>query len=65
MLLAEKLRTKIAETQYKQDQKTFTVTISIGLHQFAATDTISQAITIADSSLYKAKQQGRNRCILG
>jgi PleD family two-component response regulator len=28
------------------------------------TDTINQTITKADTNLYKAKQQGRNRCIL-
>tara|TARA_R110002153_G_scaffold13189_4_gene49304 strand:- start:1818 stop:2906 length:1089 start_codon:yes stop_codon:yes gene_type:complete len=64
MQLAEKLRRKIAETQYKHDDKTFSVTISIGLHQIAATDTINQAITKADTNLYKAKKQGRNRCII-
>jgi len=64
MQLAEKLRTKIEEKQYKQDDKVFSITISIGLHQIAPTDTINQAITKADSNLYKAKEQGRNRCIL-
>jgi diguanylate cyclase (GGDEF)-like protein len=64
MQLAEKLRRKIKEKQYKQDDKVFGITISIGLHQIAATDTIDQAITKADTNLYKAKEQGRNRCIL-
>jgi diguanylate cyclase (GGDEF)-like protein len=64
MQLAEKLRRKIAETQYKHDDLTFSVTISIGLHQIATTDTINQAITKADTNLYKAKKQGRNRCII-
>jgi len=64
MQLAEKLRSKIAETQFKQGDKTFSVTISIGLHQIAATDTINQAITKADTNLYKAKEQGRNLCIM-
>ena len=62
--LAEKLRCEIAVTQYKQNDKTFSVTVSIGLHQIAATDTINQAITKADTNLYKAKEQGRNRCII-
>lgn len=65
MQLAEKLRSKIEETQYKHDDKTFNITISIGLHQFTSTDTINQAITKADTNLYKAKEQGRNCCILG
>ncbi|MFT5837578.1 MAG: diguanylate cyclase (GGDEF)-like protein [Flavobacteriales bacterium] len=62
--LAEKLRKKIKETQYKHGDKIFSVTISIGLHELAMTDTINQTITKADTNLYKAKQQGRNRCIL-
>ncbi|WP_293749185.1 GGDEF domain-containing protein [uncultured Paraglaciecola sp.] len=64
MLLAEKLRSKIEETQYNQDNKTFSVTVSIGLHQIASSDTINQAITKADTNLFKAKEQGRNRCII-
>jgi diguanylate cyclase (GGDEF)-like protein len=64
MQLAEKLRTKVEKTQYQQNDKAFSITISIGLHQITATDSINQAITKADTNLYKAKEQGRNRCIL-
>jgi GGDEF domain-containing protein len=41
MQLAEKLRRKIKEKRYKQDDKVFSITISIGLHQIASTDTIN------------------------
>jgi diguanylate cyclase (GGDEF)-like protein len=64
MQLAEKLRNKIEETQYKQDNKIFSITVSIGLHQIDSTDTINRAITRADTNLYVAKEQGRNRCII-
>jgi diguanylate cyclase (GGDEF)-like protein len=64
MQLAEKLRTKVEKEQYTQDDKNFSVTVSIGLHQIIVTDTINQSITIADTNLYKAKEQGRNRCIV-
>ena len=64
MQLAEKLRTKVEKEQYTQDDKNFSVTVSIGLHQIVETDTINQSITIADTNLYKAKEQGRNRCIV-
>jgi diguanylate cyclase (GGDEF)-like protein len=63
MQLAEMLRSKIEETRYKHDDETFSVTISIGLHQITSTDTINQGITKADTNLYKAKEQGRNRCV--
>ncbi|PKG99029.1 sensor domain-containing diguanylate cyclase [Paraglaciecola sp. MB-3u-78] len=64
MQLAEKLRSQIEKKPYTQDDKIFSISISIGLHQIAATDTINQAITKADTNLYKAKEQGRNRCII-
>lgn len=64
MQLAEMLRSKIEEEPYIQNDQIFSITISIGLHQIAATDTINQAITKADTNLYKAKEQGRNRCII-
>ena len=41
MQLAEKLRTKVEKEQYTQDDKNFSVTISIGLHQIAVTDRIN------------------------
>jgi diguanylate cyclase (GGDEF)-like protein len=64
MQLAEKLRTNIEKTEFRQLDKTFNVTISIGLHQITSNDTINQAISKSDTNLYKAKEQGRNRCIL-
>jgi diguanylate cyclase (GGDEF)-like protein len=64
MQLAEKIRAKVEKEQYTHEDKNFSVTVSIGLHQIAATDTINQAIKKADANLYKAKEQGRNRCII-
>ncbi|MFT6284296.1 MAG: diguanylate cyclase (GGDEF)-like protein [Arenicella sp.] len=64
MQLAEMLRSKIEKVQYTQHNKMFSITVSIGLHQIVATDSINQAITKADTNLYKAKELGRNRCII-
>jgi len=64
MQLAEKLRRQTLKEAYTQNDKIFSITINIGLHQITATDTIDQAITKADTNLYIAKEQGRNRCIL-
>jgi diguanylate cyclase (GGDEF)-like protein len=64
MQLAEKLRREVLKEAYTQDDKIFSITVSFGLHQITATDTIDQAITKADTNLYIAKEQGRNRCIL-
>jgi diguanylate cyclase (GGDEF)-like protein len=64
MQLAEKIRAKVEKEQYTQGDKNFSATVSIGLHQIVVTDTINQGITKADANLYKAKEQGRNRCII-
>lgn len=64
LYLAEKLREKIANKTFQHKEKTFNVTVSFGLYQFAKEDTIEQAINRADKNLYQAKEQGRNRCIL-
>ena len=54
---------QILKEAYTQNDKIFSITINIGLHQITATDTIDQAIIIADTNLYTAKEQGRNRCV--
>ncbi len=64
MQLAEKIRAKVEKEQYTQGDKNFSATVSFGLHQIVVTDTINQGITKADANLYKAKEQGRNRCII-
>jgi diguanylate cyclase (GGDEF)-like protein len=59
-ILAEKLRNKIANTLFCQPQKELNITVSIGIYQLKATDTIDQAIGHADDNLYRAKDAGRN-----
>ena len=63
--LAEKLRIKIEQTEFHHNNKNFNVTVSFGLYQINQDDSIDQSISNADNNLYKAKEQGRNRCILG
>jgi diguanylate cyclase (GGDEF)-like protein len=63
--LAEKLRMKIEQTEFQHNNKKFNVTVSFGLYQINHDDNIDQSISKADNNLYKAKEQGRNRCILG
>lgn len=64
MQLAEKLRKKVETTSFQQQGKVFNVTVSIGIHQLGPKETINQAISKADTNLYQAKEQGRNRCVL-
>ncbi|MFT2092955.1 diguanylate cyclase [Paraglaciecola sp. 2405UD69-4] len=64
LVIAEKLRKKIAAASFTHQDKQFNVTISIGVHQATLEDSINQAISKADKCLYHAKLGGRNRCTL-
>ncbi|PRX08110.1 UNVERIFIED_ORG: periplasmic/7TM domain sensor diguanylate cyclase [Martelella mediterranea] len=59
----EKLRKKVEESPARIDGETFSLTISIGFYSTVPgkTDTLEQFIDIADSHLYDAKRNGRNR----
>ncbi|MFQ5905043.1 MAG: diguanylate cyclase [bacterium] len=60
--IAEDLRKKVAATEVKHDDHTFSVTVSIGvaLYPEHAYDK-SNLIELADGALYLAKNDGRNR----
>jgi diguanylate cyclase (GGDEF)-like protein len=63
--IAERLRKKIADAVYKCDKKNVSVTISIGIAQFNhdIDKNGRDLIKRADTALYSAKAQGRNRII--
>ncbi|MCK4277690.1 MAG: GGDEF domain-containing protein, partial [Desulfurellaceae bacterium] len=63
--IAERLRRCICEKPFNIDDKGLTVSISIGLTKVepSADVDLEAAIKMADTALYKAKQQGRNRVI--
>jgi diguanylate cyclase (GGDEF)-like protein len=62
-LLAEKIRNSIetAKVEFYPDGKP--VTISIGLTRLKSGDTMDSFVRRADTALYKAKENGRNRII--
>ena len=62
LLLANKLRIRIDQAKVHAPKGMIHVTVSIGIaHMDRATVTLEQVIANADSALYQAKQNGRNR----
>ena len=59
---ANKLREAVEANQFHYQQKRVHITISCGATQFTDDDSIDGAFQRADQALYKAKQNGRNRC---
>ena len=63
----ERLRRTIAEHDFRYEQNTIPVTVSIGVAAAAELDElkIKSLIDLADQRLYRAKKQGRNQVIGG
>jgi two-component system cell cycle response regulator len=63
--VAERIRKDMESTKYKWDDKEFTVTISIGMHDSSSEELKApeDMIRKADANLYKAKEGGRNRVV--
>ncbi len=59
--VAEDLRQRLAQTELLAGQ---TITVSIGLSTLAAGQTAEAWVKAADTALYEAKRQGRNRVVL-
>jgi len=60
--LAERLRKMIAESTFEYDNNKVNITISIGISGFPQNGTsIEELVGTADSMLYKAKRDGKNR----
>ena len=56
----EDLAARLCQT-VREDPSEYPVTISIGLTQVAASDSLSQALRKADEALYQAKHSGKDR----
>ena len=61
--LAERLRVTIEQTPSYQAGQTIWVTISAGLTSFAPGQRWQETYALADTALYRAKNEGRNRCL--
>lgn len=67
MMLAERIRDLVARAQFVHDDVQIPVTISIGVASIPEVEVVTseQLISVADAALYRAKNNGRNRCELG
>lgn len=63
--VVDKLRTYFGSCQFHHRGTPVSVTISCGLTEFRDGDTGQTVFERADQALYKAKNEGRNRCICG
>lgn len=60
---AEKIRTKVAEKEFPGQNGPVHITISIGVTAYAS-GTAEDFVQAADSALYEAKRNGRNRVVV-
>ncbi|MBM9519131.1 GGDEF domain-containing protein [Desulforhopalus vacuolatus] len=58
---AEMIREKIKLTPFRFEDRTITVTISLGVAGYRNMETKESLISRADQAMYRAKQQGRDR----
>jgi diguanylate cyclase (GGDEF)-like protein len=63
-LVAEKIRTGIAELSISVNSKIIPVTVSSGVSISKTGDTFEQLFHAADQALYRAKNSGRNRVVI-
>ncbi|MCK5685209.1 diguanylate cyclase, partial [bacterium] len=65
-ILAERIRQRIADTDFKTDSGILRVAISVGVSTYPETDVeeADEFIKTADEAMYEAKQTGRNKTIV-
>lgn len=62
LVVVNKIREAIAKAAFNYKNQSLSISISVGLTEFAAGDDLASAFERADKALYRAKTQGRNRC---
>lgn len=65
LALAQKLRQGVAQLAFDYHGTALPVTISCGIAEFQLGATPDVTFERADQALYRAKQAGRNRCVIG
>jgi diguanylate cyclase len=62
LILANKIREKIATSKFHYENNPVPITASAGLATFRPNDTIDDVFKRADTALYRSKESGRNKC---
>lgn len=62
-VVAEKIRKSVEDSGFHSGDKPITLTISCGYTEFREGDSSDSAFSRADDAMYKAKGEGKNRCI--
>ncbi len=63
-LIAERIRHAISKLKFDSEKNQFSVTVSIGVSELLdSNDNIENMLKRSDDSLYKAKENGRNRVV--
>lgn len=60
-VVIERIREKLAETAFRFKDTPLKITLSCGVAEFGADETIENVMARADEALYRAKSNGRNR----
>lgn len=63
LIIAERVREKVAQLSFPEIDVHFQVTISIGIAEHDKRATAAATLKLADDALYQAKEGGRNRCV--
>lgn len=64
-VLAEKLRSKIADNLFEFSDQRLQVTMTFGLTSHRKGESLDACVARADTALYTGKQRGRNRVMIG
>ncbi|HEC20119.1 MAG TPA: GGDEF domain-containing protein [Gammaproteobacteria bacterium] len=64
VIAAEKLRSAVELCQFHYQNKQVDITVSAGLAQLRKEDSVESLFKRADEAMYRAKQAGRNRCLV-
>jgi len=63
MIVAERIRKHVQKLSFNEYPEV-SVTVSIGIYTSTYQEDLRDAVACADEALYRAKESGRNRCIL-